>query len=54
MSISKTPAAFIPHALTRRSLLGVAAAAGTVGVLSACGGGAKDGKNYRSRAGCKP
>ena len=44
MSISKTPAAFIPHALTRRSLLGVAAAAGTVGVLSACGGGAKDGK----------
>ena len=35
MSISKTPAAFIPHALTRRSLLGVAAAAGTVGVLSA-------------------
>ena len=54
MSISKTPAAFIPHALTRRSLLGVAAAAGTVGVLSACGGGAKDGKTTAPRAGCKP
>ena len=51
MSISKTPAAFIPHALTRRSLLGVAAAAGTVGVLSACGGGAKDGKTTAPRQG---